>query len=228
MNWGDTTDTIDAEANVCPLPFTFTTYFQGEMGMYAPADQVATYLNDHAQWFTRCAQPMTAEPFGPHGYILTVGQFSSFGYEVEPKMAVMLDPPRDRIYDMYSVDVPDYETPGYDINYNASLTLREVNSQEVPWGKAQEAIAPIVTQVSWYLNLHITLQFPRFIYRLPHDLLQRTGETGLAQIIRQVSPRLTYKVQKDFHQQQQLPMPPRSSRKLDRVQTATTSHKTSA
>lgn len=199
------------------------------MGMNAPAEQVATYLSAHEHWFKRCAQPMVAQPLGAQGYVLTVGQFSSFGYEVEPKMGVVLEPPKDGVYDMYSVEVPGYEPPGYQIDYAASLTLQEVAAAAVSWGAVSwgadsKGVSPRVTQVSWYLNMNITLQFPSFIYRLPHDLLQRTGDTGLAQIIRQVSPRLTYKVQQDFHQQHNLPLPPRSSRKLVRVDEATTSH----
>lgn len=208
---------LGSEPSSTQLPFTFTAYFQGEMGMAAPPEQVATYLNTHEHWFRRCAEPMAAEPMGSDGYVITVGQFSSFGYEVEPKMAVILDPPRDGIYHMYSVDVPDYEPPGYQIDYNAALTMMEQDPATVDWLGKNRAIATPVTLVQWYLNLHITLRFPRFIYRLPHDFLQRTGDNSLAQIIRQVSPRLTRKVQKDFHQQHDLPLPPKASRQLVRV-----------
>ncbi|NJL52776.1 MAG: DUF1997 domain-containing protein, partial [Hydrococcus sp. SU_1_0] len=38
-----------------------------------------------------------------------------------------------------------------------------------------------------------------------------------AQIVRQISPRLTYKVQQDFHQSHNLSMPPKSSRQLHHV-----------
>lgn len=214
-------ETVDSDPS--PLPFTFTAYFQGTMGMNAPAEQVAAYLNAHDQWFVRCAQPMIAKPLGPEGYILTVGKFSSFGYDVEPKMGVVLEPPQAGIYNMYSVEVPGYEPPGYQIDYVAALTLQDCAAQDVAWVTNSDIVSPRVTQVSWYLNLHITLQFPNFIYRLPHELLQHTGDTGLAQIIRQVSPRLTYKVQRDFHQQQNRPVPPRSSRQLVRVSAATTS-----
>ncbi|MFP4008109.1 MAG: DUF1997 domain-containing protein, partial [Spirulinaceae cyanobacterium] len=39
----------------------------------------------------------------------------------------------------------------------------------------------------------------------------------LAQIVRQVSPRLTYKVQKDFHDRLGLPLPPKQSRLFEQV-----------
>jgi hypothetical protein len=41
--------------------------------------------------------------------------------------------------------------------------------------------------------------FPKFIRRLPQGLIQGTGDRVLAQIVRQVSRRLTAKVQDDFH-----------------------------
>ncbi|MFM6897022.1 MAG: DUF1997 domain-containing protein, partial [Microcystis panniformis] len=39
----------------------------------------------------------------------------------------------------------------------------------------------------------------------------------LTQIVRQVSPRLTYKVQEDFHSSFNLPLPPASSRLFCRL-----------
>jgi hypothetical protein len=197
-------------------PFTFTTHFEGQMGMYAPPPRVASYLNAHEEWFHRCAEPMQAEPFGQNGYVITVGHFKSFGYEVEPKMAVVLDPPKEGLYTMYSVAIPDYEPPGYHIDYLASLTL-ENPTEEVEWIAHPDAATEGITCVNWQLHLNVTVQFPRFIYRLPHDFLQTTGQNGLAQIIRQVSPRLTYKVQKDFHDQHDLPLPPKQSRRLTRI-----------
>ena len=43
--------------------------------------------------------------------------------------------------------------------------------------------------------------------RLSHSLIQSTGDRILSQIVRQVSRRLTYKVQKDFHQSLSIPFP---------------------
>ncbi|MDB9312598.1 DUF1997 domain-containing protein [Spirulina sp. CS-785/01] len=193
--------------------FTFETHFQGCMGMYSPPDTVAEYLDAHEGWFCRCAQPMTAEPLGENGYILTVGQFGAFGYEVEPKMAVKLDPPQNGVYEMYSVVIPDYTPPGYDVDYHASMTLAEMDPSDVQW-KAKPQVSPVVTQVTWQLHLGVTIQFPQFIYKLPNHILQKTGDRVLSQIVRQISPRLTYKVQKDFHDRMQLPLPPKKSRKL--------------
>ncbi|MEM9544022.1 MAG: DUF1997 domain-containing protein, partial [Cyanobacteria bacterium P01_E01_bin.42] len=46
---------------------------------------------------------------------------------------------------------------------------------------------------------------------------QTAGDRLLSQIVRQISPRLTYKVQKDFHQRMGLRLPPKSSRQLLRL-----------
>lgn len=195
-------------------PFNFETQFRGLMGMVAARHAVADYLNAHEGWFRRCAQPMTADPLGDNGYILTVGRFKSFGYEVEPKMAVILLPPQDGLYVMHSVEVPDYQPVGYNVNYTSSLTLEEVSGQAVNWNTIDAAA---VTKVEWQLHLFVTIQFPKFIYKLPRNLLQTTGDRLLSQIVRQISPRLTYKVQKDFHDRMNLPLPPKSSRQLLRV-----------
>ncbi|MBP0018522.1 MAG: DUF1997 domain-containing protein [Cyanobacteria bacterium SBLK] len=195
-------------------PFNFETHFRGSMGMVADRQTVAAYLDAHEGWFRRCAQPMTAEPFGKNGYILTVGKFKSFGYEVEPKMAVVLSPPQDGLYVMNSVEVPNYTPLGYEVSYTSSLTLEEVSGQEMDWNSSG---ATRVTKVEWQLHLFVTIQFPKFIYKLPRNLLQTTGDRLLSQIVRQISPRLTYKVQKDFHDRMDLPLPPKSSRQLLRL-----------
>ncbi|MBV8885364.1 MAG: DUF1997 domain-containing protein, partial [Chroococcidiopsidaceae cyanobacterium CP_BM_RX_35] len=40
---------------------------------------------------------------------------------------------------------------------------------------------------------------------LPNSLIQNTGDRLLHQIVKQVSRRLTYKVQEDFHKSRNLP-----------------------
>ncbi|MDY6781675.1 MAG: DUF1997 domain-containing protein [Cyanobacteriota bacterium] len=203
------------------IPFNFETCFQGRMGMYGELQRVADYLDAHEGWFCRCAKPMKAEPLGENGYILTIGRFGSFGYEVEPKMGVVLLPSQEGVYLMHSVPVPDYTPPGYDIDYQASMTLLEVPTEEIDWAVASKQRAKIaqfpslVTQVEWQLQLRVTVNFPKFIYKLPPSLIQNTGDRLLAQIVRQISPRLTYKVQSDFHRSLNLPLPPKQSRKLE-------------
>jgi hypothetical protein len=187
------------------------------MDMYGEPERVETYLNAHEHWFRRCAQPMTAEPLGENGYVLTVGHFGAFGYEVEPKMAVVLAPPEDRTYNMYSIPVPDYTPPGYDVDYRAMMTLEGVNSTELDW-PVNQAIASQVTKVEWGLSLNVRLRFPLFIEKLPRELIQKTGDRLLTQIVRKISPRLTHTVQKDFHDRMGLPLPPKRSRRLIHIE----------
>ncbi len=197
--------------------FTFQTQFIGSMDMYGNADTVADYLDAHEGWFCRCARPMKVESLGNNSYILTVGRFGSFGYEVEPKIAVILNPPLDRVYTMHTIPIPNYQPPGYDVDYQASMQLQEVPTTSILSGKLIPSLPATMTRVSWTLNLTVRVKFPRFIGKLSPNLVQSTGDRLLAQIIRQVSPRLTYKVQQDFHEGFNLPIPAKSGRRLDKI-----------
>ena len=201
---GDLNTTITGEA-AKQKPFEFQTHFAGYMEMHSDADTVAEYLDAHEGWFCRCAEPMKVEPLGNNGYTLTVGRFGSFGYEVEPKMSVILEPPENGSYLMYSIPVPDYTPPGYEVDYRAVMELTEITNPQV------------ITQVDWQLHLKVKVNFPQFIHKLPQSIIQSTGDRLLAQIVKQVSPRLTYKVQKDFHTRLDLPIPPKSSRNLQKI-----------
>ena len=205
--------------------FVFEVGFEGRMDMYSDADTVAKYLNAHEGWFCRCAQPMKVEPLGNNGYILTVGKYGSFGYEVEPKIGVVLHPPVGRVYQMETIAIPDYEAPGYEVNYQASMELTEIAPEaKIPakegWFSRHQALPSRITEVNWTLKLAVEVEFPRFISKLSSSLIQTTGDRLLSQIVRQVSPRLTYKVQQDFHTSNQLPIPPKSSRQLNRIDVA--------
>ena len=169
-------------------PCQFRSRLSDCMTMYSDAQTVADYLNEHQGWFCRCSQPMKVEPLGDNGYTLIIGCFGALGYEVEPKIAVILSPPEGYTYRMHSVPVPDYVTPGYEVEYQASLTLKE-----------DASVSPTITRVEWEMDLNVTIEFPKFIYRLPQNLVQTTGERLLSRIVRQVSRRLTKKVQDDFH-----------------------------
>ncbi len=209
--------------------FAFEVSFLGRMNMYSDADTVAEYLNAHEGWFCRCAQPMKVDPLGSNGYVLTVGKYGSFGYEVEPKMGVILHPPVDKVYQMHTIPIPDYNPPGYNVNYQAAMELKEVEveaRQQTKGGffSRQPTMPSIITQVNWNLDLLVEVEFPQFIHKLSSSLIQSTGDRLLAQIVRQVSPRLTYKVQQDFHKRHGLPMPPKSSRHLDKVDKINRSH----
>ena len=96
--------------------------------------------------------------------------------------------------------IPGYQAPGYDVDYRASLQLVEVIQDcETPTNSGE------MTRVEWELNLTVDIHFPKFIQRLPKSLIQSTGDRLLNQIVRQVSRRLTRKVQQDFHQSWDIP-----------------------
>ncbi len=196
-------DTESAIANAMGLsePVRFHGQFEDCMDMYADVATVAEYLNAHPEWFRRCAHPMKAQALGNNGYALTIGRFGSFGYEVEPKIGLELLPPDEGVYRIQTIPVPDYIPPGYDVDFNAVMQLTEATIN------ASASYPGEVTRVEWQLDLVVAIQFPRFIYRLPMSLIQNTGTSLLRQIVRQVSHRLTHKVQQDFHSSLGLPMP---------------------
>lgn len=205
-------------------PFHFRTKFVGYMEMYSDAQTVIDYLNAHQGWFCRCAAPMKTEAMGHNGYILTVGRFGSFGYDVEPKLAVILETAENNRYRMHSIPIPDESHLGYDVDYQALMTVQEIpvtsagNGLEKAFQKANITQLPdTITKVEWQLAMDVAVEFPKFIQKLPSSMVQKTGDRLLTQIVRQISPRLTYKVQQDFHSGHNLPIPPKSSRHLEKI-----------
>lgn len=168
-------------------PVTFHSQFDGCMELKGDRITVMDYLDAHQGWFCRCAQPMEVTPMGDNGYAITVGHFGSHGFEVEPKIALHLLPHEDGVYRIETLEHPDNQHQCYDVNFNAELTLVEADQ-----------VNPL-TRVEWTLDLAVSIHFPKFIYRLPHKIIQYTGDKVLTQIVRQVSRRLTAKVQDDFH-----------------------------
>jgi len=202
----------------------FQTHFEGSMEMYSDGETVAKYLQSHEGWFCRCAQPMTVQPYTENGYILTVGRFGALGFDVEPKIAVVLEPPQDGQYFMHTIPLPDPTFLGYEVDYQAVMTLNEIARNEAGEGLEKvyrkqgiDELPENITKVQWKLNMDVAVFFPKYIHKLPQALIRKTGDRLLAEIIRQVSPRLTFKVQQDFHQGMNLPLPPKSSRHFQRV-----------
>lgn len=202
----------------------FQTHFEGSMEMYSDGETVADYLQSHEGWFCRCAQPMTVEPYTENGYILTVGRFGALGFDVEPKIAVVLEPPQDGQYFMHTIPLPDPTFLGYEVDYQAVMTLSEVSRDQAGEGLEKvyrkqgiDELPENVTKVQWQLNMDVAVFFPKYIHKLPQALIRKTGDRLLAEIIRQVSPRLSLKVQQDFHEGMNLPLPPKSSRHFQRV-----------
>ncbi|NET02052.1 MAG: DUF1997 domain-containing protein [Sphaerospermopsis sp. SIO1G2] len=178
----------------------FHSHHEDCMELYASKTQVVDYLNSHSSWFIRCAEPMQVKSLGKNGYALVIGQFGAFGYEVEPKIGLELLAPSENNYHIRTIPIPDYQAPGYDVDYNAYLHLVEDR--------------PGLTMVEWQLDLAVELHFPKFIRRLPHSLIQSTGDRLLHKIVRQVSRRLTKKVQEDFHRSLNIPFPVKSKKRL--------------
>ena len=178
----------------------YSSHFADLMEMRAPAHTVAAYLDRHEGWFRRCASPMQVDSLGHNGYVLTLGRFGNFGFEVEPTIGLELLPQSSGVYRICTVP-PEQFQPGlrdlYDVEFNAALRLEE-----------QSADAPL-TEVRWELDLSVWIKLPSVIGLLPESLVQSSGDHLLRQIVRQVSRKLTWKVQEDFHATHTLDCPPR-------------------
>ncbi len=171
----------------------------GEMKMSADARTVADYLDRHSDWFARCAKPITVEAIGDNGYALILGRFSSLNFSLEPKIGLHLLPQDAGVYRIETIPVPDYEPEGYSVDFQAAMTLNE--------GASEGPDASAVTSVEWELKLLTAVQMPRFIQALPYGFVKSSGDKLLNQIVKQISRRLTRKVQRDFHTTMDLPMP---------------------
>ncbi|MEO0377636.1 MAG: DUF1997 domain-containing protein [Cyanobacteria bacterium P01_A01_bin.17] len=175
-------------------PTLFRSEFVGCMDLHADPQTVAEYLDQHPEWFVRCAAPIQAIPEGDNGYILSLGRYGSFGFEVEPKIGLNLLPQDEGIYRIETITLPEEAEQTYLVDFQAALQL--VDTPEVASSHQQG----ILTKVEWVLDLGVTLFFPRFIHRLPAQLIQRTGDRLLNKVVRKISTSLTAKVQDDFHQ----------------------------
>jgi hypothetical protein len=145
---------------------------------------------------------MTVQPLGQlhNGYVLTLGRFGNFGFEVEPTIGLELLPQSEGIYRIVTVPVaPAAGSEGlielYDVDFNASLELDQDSDT--------------LTTVRWMLDLKVWITLPGVITMLPNNLVQSSGDHLLRQIVRQISRRLTWKVQEDFHASHGLECPPR-------------------
>lgn len=180
-------------------PVQFQGQYTGQMEMYADAGTVAHYLDNHPEWFRRCAHPMKAELIGRNGYALIIGRFAALDFEVEPKIGLHLLPQEQSVYRIETIPVPGYTPQGYTVDFRAAMTLVEVPGSDTP-------VTPI-TQVEWTLHLTTWVHLPRFLHALPKTLVKGSGDRLLNEIVRQVSRRLTRKVQADFHSTHNLPSP---------------------
>lgn len=187
---------------------TFHSHFEDVMEMYAPPDVVSTYLDAHEEWFPRSAKPMKVNAIGTTGYALSLGRFGALGYELEPKIGLNLMPQDHGVYRICTIPVPGYVPQGYDVDFQAELALVESpHALESSSPSGQPDAIRGMTRAEWFLDLTVRVQFPAFIHLLPDSLVRQTGEALLQQIVRQISRRLTHKVQEDFHISRGLPVP---------------------
>ena len=183
--------------------------FSDQMEMLAPTPVVADYLDHHDDWFERCAAPMQVHPVDCQSYGLTLGRFGNFGFEVEPTIGLRLLPEEQKVYRIETIDLnrdPAGESPAlndhYDVDFRARMELK-------PWASTTTDDSSLATAVSWDLDLAVWIRLPRVITMLPDALVQSSGDHLLKQIVRQISRRLTWKVQEDFHANHGLICPPR-------------------
>lgn len=182
----------------------YGSHFADVMEMRDERRAVARYLDHHDGWFRRCAAPMQVLPLGRNGYVLTLGRFGNFGFEVEPTIGLELLPQSEGVYRIVTVPLAGGDgalNEIYDVEFNASLQL------EGPEGEAGGK--GTLTVVRWELDLNVWIRLPAVIGLLPEGLVQSSGDHLLRQIVRQISRKLTWKVQEDFHATHDLPCPPR-------------------
>lgn len=190
----------------------YASTFADLMEMRAQPATVAGYLDRHEGWFRRCAAPMKVEALGRSGYVLTLGRFGNFGFEVEPTIGLELLPQSRGVYRI--VTVPRQASHGdlsdlYDVDFNASLRLEEAPPGDESQGSGASAEQHPTTLVRWELDLKVWIRLPGMITILPEGLVQTSGDHLLRQIVRQISRKLTWKVQEDFHASHGLSCPPR-------------------
>jgi hypothetical protein len=189
----------------------YASTFADLMEMRAPVGVVASYLDRHEGWFPRCAAPMPVNPLGGDGYVLTLGRYGNFGFEVEPTIGLELLPQADGVYRIITVPAGQEDAALqalYDVEFNASLSLDDAAAgSEVSAEEVDQLMAH--TLVRWQLDLAVWIRLPAMISLLPEGLVQSSGDHLLRQIVRQISRRLTWKVQEDFHASHGIPCPPR-------------------
>ena len=175
------------------------------MEMMSASSQVEDYLDRHQGWFKRCAAPMRVHPVDAQSYDLTLGKFGNFGFEVEPTIALRLLPQHKGIYRIETIpSTPKAQdlSEHYDVDFQASMHL--IPMQE----NSDQPNETLGTSVQWDLDLSVWIRLPKVITILPDQLVQSSGDHLLKQIVRQISRRLTWKVQEDFHSSHDLICPP--------------------
>ena len=198
-------DTENLRSGTDPQVRCYRSHFSDQMEMLAASPRVAAYLDHHDGWFQRCAKPMQVTAVDQQSYALTLGRFGNFGFEVEPTIGLRLLPQNQCIYRIETIEI-ETEDPNlrahYDVDFQARMELK-------PLAGSSSNDPDQATAVSWDLDLAVWIRLPKVITVLPDQLVQSSGDRLLRQIVRQISRKLTWKVQEDFHATHGLTCPPR-------------------
>jgi hypothetical protein len=179
-------------------PAKFSNHFVGYMDMYADAATAIAYLDAHQGWFCRCAHPLKVKQISSNAYALGIGHVGALGYKVDPRIGLDLLPQKEGVYRIRSIPLPDQEPQVYDVDFQAVMILKEQPADEN---------GTVMTSVEWQLDLTVSIQLPKFVQVFPQHILQKTGDTVLAHVVKSISQTLTTKVQTDFHQTVGVTMP---------------------
>ena len=114
---------------------TYSSHFSDVMEMLAPVASVSAYLDAHQEWFTRCAAPMTVQPLDVNAYRLQLGKFGNFGFEVEPKIDLVLLPQQQGVYRIETLP------PSLPLDECARLPARARDTQRRPQADAVQLVA---------------------------------------------------------------------------------------
>jgi hypothetical protein len=188
--------TVDAKVYA---PSRFSNHFVGYMDLYADAATAIAYLDAHQGWFCRCAQPLKVKPISRNAYALGIGHVGALGYKVDPRIGLDLLPQKEGVYRIQSIPLQDQEPQVYEVDFQAVMILKEQPA-------AAEGGAAM-TSVEWHLDLTVTMPLPRFVQVVPQNVLQKTGDSVLAHVVKSISQSLTAKVQADFHKTVGVTMP---------------------
>ena len=179
-------------------PSQFRNHFVGYMDLYADAATAIAYLDAHQGWFCRCAHPLKVKSISRNAYALGIGHVGALGYKVDPRIGLDLLPQKEGVYRIQSIPLPDQEPQVYEVDFQAVMILKEQPADE---GGA------VMTSVEWHLDLTVTMLLPRFVQVVPKNVLQKTGDSVLAHVVKSISQSLTAKVQADFHKTVGVTMP---------------------
>jgi len=177
----------------------FTNHYVGYMDLLADKSTVMQYLDNHPEWFRRCAKPFRADPIGSSGYAMGVGKVGAFGFYVDPRVGLNLLPPENDVYRICTIPIPDQEPQGYEVDFQAEMRLQEKPLDIDGF--------PLMTCIEWDLDLAVTVQFPPFILQMSGDMIRKTGNGVLGFVVKRVSTSLTAKVQADFHHTHNIKVP---------------------